>query len=277
MAFLLGDRLSNKWKIAELIFTGNELLNGNVLNTNSQWIAQILTSLGVTVNRMEVIEDNIDVIAKALGESLDRKPDFIFVSGGLGPTYDDVTLEGIAKALCRPLKIDQIALGMVTDRYTLAEKAGLLKVKESEKLILKMASLPTGAQPLTNPVGAAPGVMIEQRSTVLFSVPGVPAEMKAIFNYGIIPWLKNRIGNVYNAQRKMIIVGLGESRLGPIIEETMRKIGDTWIKSCVQGAGRSEVCISTTASSKSEANRRVLEASRIISEKAQNLGGTVEN
>jgi molybdenum cofactor synthesis domain-containing protein len=277
VAFLLGDRLSNKWKIAELIFTGNELLNGNVLNTNSQWIAQILTSLGVTVNRMEVIEDNIDVIAKALGESLDRKPDFIFVSGGLGPTYDDVTLEGIAKALCRPLKIDQIALGMVTDRYTLAEKAGLLKVKESEKLILKMASLPTGAQPLTNPVGAAPGVMIEQRSTVLFSVPGVPAEMKAIFNYGIIPWLKNRIGNVYNAQRKMIIVGLGESRLGPIIEETMRKIGDTWIKSCVQGAGRSEVCISTTASSKSEANRRVLEASRIISEKAQNLGGTVEN
>jgi molybdenum cofactor synthesis domain-containing protein len=269
--------LSNRWKIAELIFTGNELLNGNVLNTNSQWMAQTLTSLGVVVKRMQVTEDNIDVIAKAVRESLDRKPDFIFVSGGLGPTYDDVTLEGIAKAISKPLKINAVALKMVTDRYTLAEKAGLLKVKESERLILKMASLPTDALPLTNPVGAAPGVMMEEKNTALFSVPGVPAEMKAIFNYGIIPWLKNHLGNAFHAEKKILIVGLGESRLGPVIEETMKKVGDTWIKSCVQGAGKSEICISTTAASEEVARRRILEASSIITERARNLGGTVDS
>ena len=272
-----GDTLSNnKWKVAELIFTGNELLNGNVLNTNSQWIASMLTSLGVEVKRMEVIEDNIDVIARAIRESLDRKPDFIVVSGGLGPTYDDVTLEGIAKGLGKVLKVNQVALKMVSDRYALAEKAGLLKLKESERLILKMASLPTDALPLTNPVGTAPGVMIEQYGTVLFSVPGVPTEMKAIFNYTIVPWMKNHLGNAFHAQKKILVVGLGESRLGPVIEEAMRKVGDTWIKSCVQGAGRSEICISTTASSEEAANRRIQEASNIIIEKARNLGGAIQ-
>jgi nicotinamide-nucleotide amidase len=265
-----------KWKTAELIFTGNELLNGNVLNTNSQWIAQTLTSIGIEVKRMEVIEDNIDVIAKTMRESLGREPDFIVVSGGLGPTYDDVTLEGIAKALGRVLNVDQDALKMVNERYSLAEKAGLLEVKESEKLIIKMSSLPTGATPLRNPVGAAPGVMIEQKNTVLFSVPGVPVEMKAIFGYAIVPWLKSHLGNAFHAEKKILVIGLGESRLGPVIEETMRRVRDTWIKSCVQAAGKSEICISTTAESENAANQRVDEAAKIITERARILGGKIE-
>jgi molybdenum cofactor synthesis domain-containing protein len=262
--------------MAELVFTGNEILNGKVLNTNSQWIAQTLTFLGVQVKRMEVIEDNADVIARTLRESLERKPDFIFVSSGLGPTYDDVTLEGVAKALDRSLKVDPVALKMIRDRYILAEKAGLLKVKDSERLIVKMASLPAGAQPLPNPVGAAPGVMAEQGSSVLFAVPGVPAEMKAIFSYGIVPWLKDHLGKAFHAETAFLVAGLGESRLGPIIEEAMKKVGDTWIKSCVQGAGRSEVCISTTAASEDEAKRRIREASKMIIEKAQLLGATTK-
>jgi molybdenum cofactor synthesis domain-containing protein len=273
-----GDDLSKeKWKRAELIFTGNELLNGNVLNTNSQWIAQTLTSLGIEVKRMEVIEDNIDVISRTIRESLDRRPDFIVVSGGLGPTYDDVTLEGIAKAIGKALEVNQVALKMVSDRYALAQKAGLLKVKESERLILKMSSLPADSTPLTNPVGAAPGVMIQQTDTVLFSVPGVPAEMKAIFDFAIVPWMKSHLGNAFHAQKKMIVVGLGESRLGPIIEGAMRTVGNTWIKSCVQGAGKSEILISTTASSEDTARRRIQEASNMITEKARNLGGQVED
>jgi molybdenum cofactor synthesis domain-containing protein len=271
-----GDNLTDpNWRTAEIIFTGNELLKGNVLNTNSQWMAKTLTSIGIEVKRMVVIEDDIETIAEALRESLRRKPDFIFTSGGLGPTYDDVTLEGVAKALGRQLEINSAAEKMVQDRYKLAEKAGLLKVKDSEKHMTKMASLPSGASPLANPVGAAPGVLIEQGKTTLISLPGVPAELKAIFNYSIIPWIKPLLGSAFHAERTVLVTGVAESRLAPVIVDTMSKIPGTWMKSCVLGSGKSEICISTTASSESEANRRVDEGYKIIVEKAKELGGIV--
>jgi nicotinamide-nucleotide amidase len=277
MSYPFGDNLNDKtWKIAELIFTGNELLKGNVLNTNSQWMAKTLTSLGIEVRRMMVIEDNIDTIAETLRESINREPNFIITSGGLGPTYDDVTLQGVAKALRKPLQVNSAALKMVRDRYTLAEKAGLLKINESEKLMVKMASLPTGASPLANPVGAAPGVMVEYKNTTIFCVPGVPAEMKAIFSYSIIPWIKPRLGNAFHAERTLLVTGAAESRLAPIILDAMAKIPGTWMKSCVQGSGKSEICISTTATSEGEANKRVEDAYKMIAEKVREIGGIIK-
>jgi molybdenum cofactor synthesis domain-containing protein len=268
-----GDTLSNTdWRTSELIFTGYELLKGNVLNTNSQWLAQALTSLGVEVKRMSVIEDNVEVIAEELKGSLRRKPDFIFTSGGLGPTYDDITLEGVAKALGKPLEVNSAAMKMVRDRYVLAEKAGLLKVKDSEKHMIKMSSLPAGASPLANPVGAAPGVFIEEGKTIVISLPGVPAELKAIFNYSIIPRIKPLLGDAFHAERKMLITGVAESRLAPVIIDAMTKVPGTWIKSCVLGSGKTEICISTTATAEDEANRRVQEALKIITEKAREIG-----
>jgi molybdenum cofactor synthesis domain-containing protein len=276
MKHSIGDNLSDSnWRTAEIIFTGNELLKGNVLNTNSQWMARTLTSMGIEVKRMIVIEDSIDTIAEALRESLRRKPDFIFTSGGLGPTYDDVTLEGVAKALGKPLEINSAAEKMIENRYKLGEKAGLLVVKDSRKHMTKMASLPAGASPLANPVGAAPGVLIEQGKTTVISLPGVPAEMKAIFNYSIIPWIKPLLGSAFHAERTILVTGVAESRLAPVIVDAMTKIPGTWMKSCVLGSGKSEICISTTASTESEANRRVEEGFEIIVEKAKELGGIV--
>ncbi|WXG44816.1 MAG: molybdopterin-binding protein [Promethearchaeati archaeon SRVP18_Atabeyarchaeia-1] len=266
---------NTKLKTAELIFAGNEILNGSILNTNSQWIAQVLTSIGIQIKRMDVIEDNADVIARSVNESIGRKPDYIVMSGGLGPTYDDVTLEGVAKALGRHLEVNPTALKMVRDRYILAEKAGLVKVAESERLIMKMASLPSDALPLPNPVGTAPGVMAELGMTTIFALPGVPVEMKAILNYSMVPWLKEHLGSVFHAEKRILVTGVGESRLGPIIEEAMNRIGDIWIKSCVKGAGRSEVCIATTAAEEEVAKRKVREASKMIIEGAKVLGGDI--
>jgi molybdenum cofactor synthesis domain-containing protein len=264
------------FRTAEIIFTGNELLKGNVLNTNSQWMAKTLTSLGIEVKRISVIEDNVEVIAEALRESLKRKPNFIFTSGGLGPTYDDVTLEGVAKALGRPLEINPAAEKMVRDRYALAERAGLLKVKDSEKHMLKMSSLPSGSSALTNPVGAAPGVLIEHGDTTVISLPGVPVEMKAIFNHSIIPRIKPLLGNAFHAERTILVTGVAESRLAPVIVDAMAKVPGTWMKSCVIGSGKSEICISTTALSENEANRRVEEGYRIIVEGAREIGGIID-
>jgi len=263
------------WKTAEIIFTGNELLNGNVLNTNSGWMAKALTSLGVQVMRMTVIEDNIKVISDTLQESLGRNPDYIIMSGGLGPTYDDVTLEGVAKSLRKNLEVNPVALKMIQERYILAQKAGILRIKDVEKSMEKMAKLPAGSEPLPNPVGAAPGIMIKQGDTTIFSVPGVPVEMKAILSHSIIPRIKATLGNAFHVEKALLVTGVAEARLAPVVVDAMTKVGNTWIKSCVLGHGRSEICISTTAESEEEANRRVIQASKMIIEGALKAGGNV--
>ncbi|WXG47458.1 MAG: molybdopterin-binding protein [Candidatus Atabeyarchaeum deiterrae] len=266
----------NAWKTAELILTGNELLNGNILDTNSQWIAKELTSIGIQVRRMTVIEDRVDIIADAIRGALGRRPNYIITSGGLGPTYDDVTLEGVAKALNKKLQTNSIALRMVQERYHLAEKAGILRITDVESSMGKMATLPWQSTPLPNPAGAAPGVMIEHEATVIFSVPGVPSEMKAIFNYSIIPWIKNHLGSAFHFEKTLLVTGVAEALLAPTIVEAMRTVGDTWIKSCVKGHGKSEVCISTTALTEDEAERRVRKATQMIMEGAIKAGAKIE-
>jgi molybdenum cofactor synthesis domain-containing protein len=276
MEYSFGGNLTNKrWKTVELIFTGNELLNGNVMNTNSEWMARVLTSLGVEVKRMTVIEDNIKVISNALQESLDRKPDYVITSGGLGPTYDDITLEGIANGLGKVLEVNPVALKMIQERYTLAQKAGITRIKDVERYMEKMAKLPKDSEPLPNTVGAAPGVMVKQGSTTIFSVPGVPVEMKAIMTQSIVPRIKAALGNVFHAEKALLVTGLPEARLGSIIVDVMTNVGDTWVKSCVLSPGKTEICISTTAETEQEANGRVIQASKIILDEALRAGGKV--
>ena len=109
----------------EIISVGNELLIGKVPNTNVQWLAKRATTLGITVKRVTVIPDDVDETARAIRETLKRKPQFVVTTGGLGPTFDDKTLESIAKALKRRLKVNQVALEMVKEKYqTYAGKKG---------------------------------------------------------------------------------------------------------------------------------------------------------
>ncbi|MEM2912378.1 MAG: molybdopterin-binding protein, partial [Candidatus Bathyarchaeia archaeon] len=101
----------------EIVCVGNELLIGKTLNTNAQWLAKRITTMGLNVKRIITIGDDTDEISQALKECLKRKPAFIITTGGLGPTFDDKTLEGIAKALNRKLETNQQALKMVEKKY----------------------------------------------------------------------------------------------------------------------------------------------------------------
>jgi molybdenum cofactor synthesis domain-containing protein len=101
----------------EIICVGNELLIGKTLNTNAQWIAKQATALGIAVKRVTVVADDVNEIAKAVREALSRKPQFIVTTGGLGPTFDDKTLAGIAEALKRMLAVNAEALAMVRKKY----------------------------------------------------------------------------------------------------------------------------------------------------------------
>ena len=97
----------------EIICVGNELLIGKTLNTNAQWLAKRITTLGLTTHRITVVGDNIDEISAAIKEAIQRSPSFLLTTGGLGPTFDDKTLEGIAEALGRKTEVNEEALNMV--------------------------------------------------------------------------------------------------------------------------------------------------------------------
>ena len=100
----------------EIICAGNELLIGKILNTNAHWLGKQATNLGANVKRITVVQDIVDETAKVIHEAIERKPQFIIMTGGLGPTFDDKTLESIAKALNRKLEVNQKALAIVKDK-----------------------------------------------------------------------------------------------------------------------------------------------------------------
>lgn len=125
----LASNLETKVDTLEIICIGNELLIGKTSNTNATWLAKSVTSLGLPVTRIAVVEDDVDEIAGTIREALARKPKLIITTGGLGPTFDDKTLEGIAKALGRRLEVNANALRMVRTKYE-----AYLKQRKSEKI-----------------------------------------------------------------------------------------------------------------------------------------------
>jgi len=142
----------------EIICVGNELLIGKVVNTNASWLGKQATSMGIAVRRITVCADNVKEMAAVFREALARKPNFIVSTGGLGPTFDDKTLQGIAEALHRRLVVNADALNMVKEKYAEYAVTRHIKVSEMTEPRVKMATLPEGTVPLPNPVGTAPGV-----------------------------------------------------------------------------------------------------------------------
>ena len=171
----------------EILSIGNELLMGKILNTNARWLARRCTSLGLEVRRITVVGDDEKEICSAVKEALSRRPRFIITTGGLGPTLDDKTIESIAKCLDLELKVDEEALSMVREAYKRLVEEGRLDSSELTPQRVKMARMPEGARPLPNPVGTAPGMLLEVDGTTIISLPGVPAEMEAIFEESVLP------------------------------------------------------------------------------------------
>ncbi len=147
-----------------IVSVGNELLSGDITNTNATYIARRLTVMGHRVVKMVVIPDDVEVIAREVRENMDN---FVIVTGGLGATHDDVTTEGIAKALNRSLKLYENVLRELKERFP----------KANENALRKVCTFPEGAEIIRNDVGVAPGYMIEK----VLVMPGVPAEMEDVF------------------------------------------------------------------------------------------------
>ena len=131
----------------EIISVGNELLLGNTINTNASWIASRATSEGAQITRITTVGDQLVEIVNAVRESLKRKPDYIITTGGIGPTFDDMTIKAVAKAVRRKTRVDPTALTMIKQHY--AEKfPGPVKLTKAR---LKMAILPLNGIAVANP------------------------------------------------------------------------------------------------------------------------------
>lgn len=262
----------------EIICVGNELLIGKIANTNAQWLAKRITTTGLNVARITVASDDITEISTVVKEALKRKPKIIITTGGLGPTFDDKTLEGIAKALNQPLKVDSEAIKMVEEKYHQYLKEG--KIEEKVELTpprIKMATLPEKAQPLHNPIGTAPGVLMKHNDTTVIALPGVPSEMEAIFDESIQPMLKKMAGKAIFYETSLGVDGIMESDLAPLIDKTMHDNPYIYIKSHPghrgEGKPHLELHLSTTAQSSETARNRITKALLQITDLAQARGG----
>jgi len=241
---------------AEIIAIGNELLLGDVLDTNTNWLCKRITGVGGQVTRVAMIRDEIEDIAAEIRSALGRKPELIFTTGGLGPTGDDITLLAVAEATERPVELHAEALALVKAKYEELAEKGYVDDAALTEARKKMAYLPRGAIALRNPVGGAPGVMLEMGESALVSLPGVPEELKAIYGETLPPLLERIFGESYYEERELIALCGDESSLAPLLAQVVEAHPEVYIKSRARRYG-AEVRILITLSAAGDGREEV--------------------
>jgi len=197
-------------KIAELIFTGDELLRGDIVNTNQSYLGEKLLDLGIFTTHALSVSDDRAAIAEAIRTSLRRRPSVLILSGGLGPTEDDLTREATADALGLPLVEREDLLKAIHDKF---DDRGMLWTEINRK----QACLPAGATDIPMR-GTAPGYFLEAGSTLLLALPGVPRELKEMWDETVEPLLRARkLEDAGFAVRRIQAFGIGESRAADML------------------------------------------------------------
>ena len=189
---------------AEIVAIGSELLLGQIVDTNSAWMAQRLAGLGVNLFYKTVVGDNPQRMLEITNRAMDRS-DLVITSGGLGPTQDDLTREVVAQASNRDLVMDPTLLQEIEERF---RRRGFIMTENNNR----QAFIPEGATPVTNPNGTAPSFIVEDPRAVIYCLPGVPFEMKWLFDNELVPYIRGGFGlsdAIYS--RVLKVSDIGES------------------------------------------------------------------
>ena len=201
---------------AEIIATGTELLSGGLPDTNSIFLSEELMLIGLVTAFKTVVGDNEKDMEEALRRALDRV-DAVIITGGLGPTEDDITRKVVAKILKRRLVLNEDALKAV--KSTLAGRG-----KEYANTSDRQALIPGAARLLANPVGVAPGFFLDEGNKFVAALPGVPKEMQAMFRQGLKQALEERFtGKLFIKRRVLRTFGLPESKINEAINDILKK------------------------------------------------------
>ena len=210
--------------IAELISVGTELLLGNIVNTNTQYLAEQCALLGLSLYHQVVVGDNADRLAEVIRTALGRS-DVVILTGGLGPTEDDLTKEVCAGVMGMPLKEDAHTRKRI-ENYL---KNGIFK--EIPDNNWKQAQVPEGAIVLDNDNGTAPGLILEKEGKTAVLLPGPPSELYPLFKEQVFPYLKKKQPGVLRSQM-IKICGVGESQ---VEAELLDLIGGSFAGDCPCG------------------------------------------
>lgn len=241
----------------EIIAIGNEILIGDVQDTNTHWLCKEITDLGGHVRRGSLLCDEPEAIAAEVRAALDRGADVVFTTGGLGPTADDLTLAAVARGIGgstalttgMAVRLHKQARQMVSDRYDELAAQGIVTQGGLNPAREKMAYLPEGATPLHNPVGTAPGVLLAAGKTTIVCLPGVPAELKGIFTTSLQPFLRETFGAGVFVERVVAAECNDESLLAPVVNRVAADHPDVYVKSRVKPFGKTaQIKITVSAS-----------------------------
>lgn len=189
---------------AEIVAIGSELLLGQIVDTNSAWMAQRLTALGVNLYFKSVVGDNPGRMKEVIGRAIERA-DIVITSGGIGPTQDDLTREIVAEVTGRRLVQDSGMLAQVEEHF---RRRGRPMTPNN----IRQSYMPEGAIPIKNPNGTAPSFIVEDSRAVVYSLPGVPVEMKWLFENEVEPYLRKKFSLAEVIHYRVLkIIGIGES------------------------------------------------------------------
>ena len=234
---------------ASIISIGNELLSGQTLDTNASYLSEQLLSISLPVVGCYTIGDDIDSIVRALNLASDDA-DVVLATGGLGPTDDDLTRQAFAKFLGAELQLENELLERIEDFFTRRN----LRMPEKNKI---QAYIPSGAKALANNIGTAPGITAEVKGKLFIALPGVPLEMKRMFEESVFPQLKRLASESRQVQiaiRKLKCFGAGESTIGELLGPVMQR-GRNPLVNCTVEYGIITLHIIATAKNKDKAQQ----------------------
>jgi nicotinamide-nucleotide amidase len=235
---------------AEIIAIGSELLLGQIVDTNTSFIAKRLAENGIELIRTSTVGDDLSRIEEVLGEAIQRSQ-IVVTTGGLGPTEDDLTREGVAKVFQSPLVFQPRLMDEIEGMF----KRRGFRMTENNR---KQAFIPEGAISIDNPKGTAPGFIMEYPTGSIISIPGVPFEMEYLMENSVIPYLRKR----FDLRREIIrykvlrACGLGESAIGLQIKDLMKE-GNNPSVGTLASSGDIKIRITSRASNLEEATTMI--------------------
>ena len=234
---------------AEIVAVGSELLLGQIVDTNSSWIAQRLADLGVDLFYKSTVGDNPVRMKKVVGRAAGRS-DVVIISGGLGPTQDDLTREVVAEVVGRKLVLVPELLEEIEQRF---RRRGFIMTENNER----QAYIPEGAVAIHNPNGTAPAFVVESGGSAIFALPGVPHEMKWLFDNEVAPYLRKRFTLAQRITYKVLkVADIGESAVDDKIGHLITNSTNPTV-GVLAHPGQVDVRIAVKAGDEEEATRLV--------------------
>ncbi len=234
---------------AEIVAIGSELLLGQIVDTNSAWMAQRLTALGVNLYFKSVVGDNPGRMKEVIARALERA-DVVITSGGLGPTQDDLTREIVAEVTGRKLIQNPQMLEQVEEHF---RRRGRPMTPNN----IRQSFMPEGAIPIKNPNGTAPCFIVEDPRAVIYSLPGVPVEMKWLFENEVEPYLREKFNLAEVIHYRVLkIVGIGESAVDDKVGHLIANLSNPTV-GVLALPGQVDVRIAAKAANRDEGMRMI--------------------